>query len=142
MRRFWRLLFQPGVFIKDKQVPGSLVPVAGMLKGQQHFICCCPFIIVKEYWNLVHLFGSSRWIFFILISEAIGEGHIASFGRYPHISLHFLVQCRAEIGTVDREDADAVGHPFQRGGFTGHDKQFPVVSAFYSKSVWYIPVLL
>ena len=51
------------------------------------------------------------------------------------------MQCTAEVGAVECQDAYAIGNPFQRACFSGHNQQLCIVVAFDSETVWDIPFL-
>src|SRR5690554_7872424 len=70
------------------------------------------------------------------IPGSVAQRCVASGRRNPYVTLHFLVQCTTEIGTVHRYNTYFCRNPFQCSCFSRQDKKLGIVVTHYSKSVW------
>src|SRR5690606_31389318 len=67
--------------------------------------------------------------------------YIAIGRRDPDVSGHFLVECRAKVGTVERIDTRLFWQPFQRLRFAWHNEYLRIAGTLDSETVWYVPIL-
>src|SRR5262245_8739776 len=72
----------------------------------------------------------------------VGHLRLRPARRHPDVTLHLLVQRRAEVGAVEGEDAGPFGQPQDRARLAGHHEQLGVVCAGYRKAMRHVPVLL
>src|SRR5690348_13567229 len=76
-----------------------------------------------------------------LVAHLGDERHGRTNRRNPDVALHLLVQRRAEVGAVERVDADVVRYPAERARFSRGDDQLRVVVAEHRETVEDVPIL-
>src|SRR6185437_11528039 len=69
------------------------------------------------------------------------QRHVKVRCRYPNVSLHFLVQRRAEIGAVERIDTSCLRHPSHRSGLAWRKSDTRRIGTEHCEAVRDVPVL-